>query len=74
MSKIEKTTVDTQADEHEYPSIVDALFDVGTAWVEYGIGYGKFALQSSAKVLEQTAKALETLQEKLKNDDDKKAA
>jgi hypothetical protein len=74
MSKSEKTTATTPSNESEHPSIVDALFDVGTAWVELGIGYGKVALQSSAKVLEQTAKALETLQDRLKSDDDQRAA
>ncbi len=49
-------------------SLVDALFDVGTAWAEYGLGYGKQALESTAKVLETTAKTLEVLQERFKKD------
>jgi len=72
MSTNENATVEAQAevvkDDKEIPSLVDAIFDVGTAWAEYGIGYGKFALESSAKVLEKTAKALEQIQERLKKD------
>lgn len=59
---------ENDAKDAAHESLVDALFDVGTAWAEYGIGYGKFALESSVKVLQRTAKALETLQEKLKSD------
>ena len=49
-------------------SIVDALFDAGTAWAEYGLGYGKFALESTAKALQRTAAALAAVQERLKKD------
>jgi hypothetical protein len=74
MSKQENAPVEVNAEvvkDHEdaVSSLVDTLFDVGTAWAEYGIGYGKFALESSAKVLARTAKALEELQERLKKDD-----
>lgn len=47
-------------------SLVDLVFDVGQAWADSGIGYGKFALENSAKALSRTAKALEALQEKLR--------
>ena len=51
-----------------HESLVDALFDLGTAWAGHGIGYGKLALEESAKVLARTAKTLEALQERLKSD------
>ncbi len=54
-------------------SLVDALFDVGTAWAEHGLGVGKVALESTAKVLERTAKALEEVQQRFKKDADKAA-
>ena len=54
-------------------SLVDALFDVGTAWAEHGLGLGKVALESTAKVLERTAKALEEVQERFKKDTDRAA-
>jgi hypothetical protein len=55
-------------------TLVDTIFDVGTAWAEYGLDYGKFALESSAKALTRTATALATLKEKLKRDETHKAA
>ena len=55
-------------------TLVDVVFDVGTVWAETGIGYGKFALEHSAKALSRTAKALEALQEKLRKDSNEKAA
>jgi len=67
----ENETVEANAevvDGKKKSTLVDALFDVGTAWAEYGLNYGKFALESSAKALTRTAKALEALQEKLKKD------
>jgi len=50
-------------------TLVDAIFDVGTAWAEYGLGYGRFALEHGAKALTRTAAALETLQAKLKKEE-----
>lgn len=40
-------------------SIVDALFDVGTAWAEQGLVIGRLALETSAATLNQTAKLLD---------------
>lgn len=78
MSKTETPAVEVKAEvvdpnapsPEKLDSLVDALFDVGTAWAEYGIGYGKFALENSAKVLARTAKALEQIQERLARKDD----
>jgi hypothetical protein len=40
-------------------SVVDALFDLGTAWAAQGLKLGKAALEQSARTLETTAKTLE---------------
>lgn len=71
MSEKENGTVETttEAGGKKQGTLVDALFDVGTAWAEYGIGYGRFALEHGAKALTKTAQALETLQQKLRKDE-----
>ncbi len=61
-------TVEANAEvitETKDESLVDALFDIGTAWAEAGVGYGKLALENSAKALSRTAEALATIQERL---------
>jgi hypothetical protein len=75
VSENEKT-VEAKAEvvSDQAKSIVDTIFDLGTMWADAGIGYGKFALEHSAKALEKTAKHLEQLQEKLKKDAAGKAA
>ena len=47
-------------------SLVDTIFDVGTAWAEYALKYGRFALKNTARALTRTAKALEALELKIK--------
>lgn len=47
-------------------SLAAAAIDVGQAWAEYGISYGKSALENTAKALSRTAQALETLKGKLR--------
>jgi hypothetical protein len=49
-------------------TLVDALFDIGLAWAEFGVGQGKKALESSAKTLEKAAHSLSDLQQKLRKD------
>jgi hypothetical protein len=49
-------------------TLVDALFDIGLAWAEFGVGQGKKALETSAKTLEKVASTLAELQDKLKKD------
>ncbi len=49
-------------------TLVDALFDIGLAWAEFGVGQGRRALESSAKTLETLAHTLEDLQQKLRKD------
>jgi hypothetical protein len=60
-----KAEVVTEGEQKE-GSFVDTLFDLGTTWADAGIGYGKIALEHTAKALEKTAKSLEQLQGKLK--------
>ena len=47
-------------------SVVATLCGVGTVWAEAGIGYGRLALENSAKALERTAQRLGSLQAKLR--------
>jgi hypothetical protein len=49
-------------------TLVDALFDIGLAWAEFGVGQGKKALETSAKTLEKAAHSLNDLQQKLRKD------
>lgn len=49
-------------------TLVDALFDIGLAWAEFGVGQGKKALETSAKTLEKAAHSLDDLQQKLRKD------
>lgn len=69
---------DANAAKQAAGSLVDTLFDVGTAWAEYGLKYGRFALKNTARALTRTAKALEKLEVKIKRDhgveDDEEAA
>ncbi len=50
-------------------TLVDALFDIGLAWAEFGVGQGKKALETSAKTLEKAAGSLSDLQQKLRKAD-----
>ena len=47
-------------------SILETLRDVGTAWAEAAVGFGKTALVNVAHALERTADRLGSLQEKLR--------
>jgi hypothetical protein len=47
-------------------TLVDAIFDIGLAWAEYGVGQSKAALRTSAQTLEKVAKTLAELQERLR--------
>jgi hypothetical protein len=55
-----------KAPGHE--TIVDAVFDLGLSWAEFGVSHGKQALTQSAKTLERVAKSLEDLQKRLRKD------
>jgi hypothetical protein len=49
-------------------TLVDAVFDLGLSWAEFGVSQGKQALTQSAKTLERAAKSLEDLQRRLRKD------
>ncbi len=55
----EGTTQATGTTDESKPSLVDAIFDIGTGWAAMGLKAGKAALEQSAKTLETTAKTLE---------------
>jgi hypothetical protein len=69
---MEENKVEAQAevvDEKKKPeTLVDAIFDVGLAWADFGIGQGKKALETSAKTLDAVARSLEELRAKLRRD------
>lgn len=70
-------TTDTTTETTTEParsSLVDALFDLGITWAEYGLGQGRAALENSARALQKTAKTLESLQRAIANDPHDKAA
>ncbi len=47
-------------------TLVDAVFDLGLSWAEFGVSQGKQALEQSAKTLSKVAKSLEDLQKRLR--------
>ena len=47
--------------EAELEGALGDLFDVGRMWASHGLTIGKLALQNSARTLEVTATALETI-------------
>jgi hypothetical protein len=55
-----------KAPGHE--TLVDAVFDLGLSWAEFGVSQGKQALTHSAKTLERVAKSLDDLQKRLRKD------
>jgi hypothetical protein len=50
-------------------SVVETLRELGTAWAETALGYGRVALVNAAHALERTAEKLGSLQSKLKKGD-----
>jgi hypothetical protein len=65
-----KSQIDTSAagGEKKPSTFVDALFDIGLSWADFGVGQGKRALEQSAKTLEKVAQSLNDLQVKLRKD------
>jgi hypothetical protein len=49
-------------------TLVDAVFDMGLSWAEFGVSQGKQALSQGAKTLERVAKSLDDLQRRLHKD------
>jgi hypothetical protein len=70
----ELPAIEAEAKDESRPSVVDAVFDVAEAWAAYGLNVAKLALQTSAKTLEKTAKALGDLQTSLEKEEDAKDA
>ena len=72
MSSEKETVMETKAevvsDKKEAETLVDAVFDIGLAWAEFGVSQGRRALETSAKTLEKVAQTLGDLQDKLRKD------
>lgn len=67
--QVHEANAEVVGQEEEKPStLVDAIFDIGLAWAEFGVGQGKRALETSAKTLEKVAQTLSDLQQKLRKD------
>jgi hypothetical protein len=63
-----QTETSAAGDEKKASTFVDALFDIGLSWADFGVGQGKRALEQSAKTLEKVAQSLSDLQLKLRKD------
>jgi hypothetical protein len=64
-----KSQTETTASSSDKKStFVDALFDIGLSWADFGVGQGKRAVEQSAKTLEKVAQSLSELQQKLRKD------
>jgi hypothetical protein len=57
-----------KAESTKKATFVDALFDIGLAWAEFGVGQSKKAIETSAKTLEKVAHSLDDLQQRLRKD------
>jgi hypothetical protein len=72
MSSEKETVTEAQAevvsDKKEAETLVDAVFDIGLAWAEFGVSQGRRALETSAKTLEKVAQTLGDLQNRLRKD------
>ena len=66
-----QTTVDAApaAAPAQKASVIESLREIGVAWAEAAVGFGKIALENVAHALERTAERLGTLQDKLKKGD-----
>jgi hypothetical protein len=72
MSSEKETVTEAKAevvsDKKEAETLVDAVFDIGLAWAEFGVSQGRRALETSAKTLEKVAQTLGDLQDRLRKD------
>jgi len=70
MSSDKETVTEAKAevvsDKKEAETLVDAVFDIGLAWAEFGVSQGRRALETSAKTLEKVAQTLGDLQDRLR--------
>jgi hypothetical protein len=53
--------------DHKANTLMGALVDLGTSWAAHGLDAGKLSLENSARMLEKTAKTLETLKRELES-------
>jgi hypothetical protein len=63
-----KAEVVSDKKEPQTETLVDAVFDIGLAWAEFGVSQGRRALETSAKTLEKVAQTLGDLQDRLRKD------
>lgn len=66
--QVHEASAEVMNEEGKPSTLVDAIFDIGLAWAEFGVGQGKRALETSAKTLEKVAQTLSDLQQKLRKD------
>jgi hypothetical protein len=67
-TKKDGTEAKVEAKTKSRETFVDAVFDLGLSWAEFGVSQGKNALTQSAKTLERVAKSLDDLQRRLRKD------
>lgn len=67
-TKKDVTEVKAEPKAKSRETFVDAVFDLGLSWAEFGVSQGKQALTQSAKTLERVAKSLDDLQRRLRKD------
>ena len=56
------------SEDKKAETLVDAVFDIGLAWAEFGVSQGRKALETSARTLEKVAQTLGDLQDRLRKD------
>lgn len=61
-----RTPNGTRSEHTSKASVVDAVFDAALEWADAGLGYVKTSLVASARAIERTASALDSLRDKLR--------
>ena len=57
----EKTEAKTETPRDAHSTLVDALYELGARWTEFGMSVSRQALVHGAHTLEQTARTLDAL-------------
>ena len=73
-SSDEKPRNDRNERRNDTDQIIDDLVSIGRLWTHHGLVIGKIALQTSARSLELTAKALATLADNFEDEQEERAA
>ena len=60
IENIDKSSLETQPAHEEPKTVLGALLDLGASWAAHGLHAGRFTLENSARMLDKTAKAVET--------------